>query len=176
MHAEEHNRFLALHDVLTGLPNRQHLSLAIEELISRHAGGGGEFVILGLDLDGFKNVNDRFGHPAGDDLLRAVAERLRGALRDGDIVARTGGDEFVALLAFTDAPEAQRIAARIIAAIAAPFMLSAGTVTIGVTIGSASFPADGTSETVLLARADTALYAAKHARRGTYLTYAGATA
>jgi diguanylate cyclase (GGDEF)-like protein len=171
--AERKNWFLAFHDALTGLPNRKFLRDQLAEVC---AGGNGVakpvFAILCLDLDGFKAVNDTFGHPAGDQLLVVVADRLRLEVRAADTVARIGGDEFVILLLGADEREAARISERIIDVISQPITTGfPAPVTIGVTIGSVQAPADGILGETLLSRADQALYAAKRAGRGIHRTY-----
>ncbi len=177
--AERENRFLAHHDSLTGLPNRKSLHDGLDERCRSFApdgdGTAGTCAVLCLDLDGFKRINDTFGHPAGDELLRVVAARLIHEVRETDIVARIGGDEFVVLLPDADSAETERIATRIIAATRQPILLTPTTpVTVGMTIGSALAPVDGTTSHILLSRADQALYAAKRLHRGTYATYADA--
>jgi diguanylate cyclase (GGDEF)-like protein len=173
--AERANWFLASHDTLTGLTNRKSLVDRLEQLCtSQSAGTGAEsFAVLCLDLDGFKAVNDTFGHPVGDQLLIAVAQRLRRETRESDVVARTGGDEFIILLPGVDDEWAARTSQRIIDAVARPVELGLSTeLMISVTIGSAFAPRDAPLADLLLSRADQALYAAKRAQRGTYRTYA----
>jgi diguanylate cyclase (GGDEF)-like protein len=172
--AERANWFLASHDLLTGLANRKTLSDRLEQLCARDSGdsAAGSFAVLCLDLDGFKAVNDTFGHPVGDALLVAVAQRLTREVREPDVVARMGGDEFVIVLQGVADDEAVRISQRIIEAIAHPVVLDGATeLKIGVTIGLASSPRDGTIAELLLSRADQALYAGKRERRGVYRTY-----
>lgn len=162
---------LALHDPLTGLPNRRALSEAIERSIARAQRSGQPLAVLALDLDGFKAINDRLGHPAGDATLLEVADRLRRAIRRSDVVARLGGDEFavIATEAGGRGPMA-RLARRISAALVAPITLAEGEARIGVSVGIAFYPADGETTDQLLARADEALYDAK--RRAAGCTFA----
>ncbi|GIE99273.1 GGDEF domain-containing protein [Paractinoplanes rishiriensis] len=152
----------AHHDPLTGLPNRAAFHVRGIEMLDRHTDGA----VLLLDLDGFKPVNDRFGHAAGDEVLVAVARRLTGAVRPGDLAARLGGDEFALVLAGSaDEVAAQEVAGRVLGALAEPFTLLGGvTVSVGGSIGLATGP--GTLDD-LLRRADTAMYSAKAAGKGT---------
>ncbi|KQO68002.1 diguanylate cyclase [Methylobacterium sp. Leaf111] len=156
MQAERDHAFRARHDSLTGLLNRAGLADAIA------ARRDGLTALLYLDLDGFKAINDTHGHAAGDQLLQAVAERLRSSARPQDMVARIGGDEFVVL---TDVPAPAALIAfsdRIVAQISVPFPLDrARTVQVGVSIGIALAPEHGTDLAGLLSAADEALYAAK---------------
>jgi diguanylate cyclase (GGDEF)-like protein len=164
---------LAHTDPLTGLPNRLTLRDALAERLRQ--GGGG--ALLSLDLDDFKGVNDTLGHTAGDQLLCAVAQRLRDGMRPGDLVARLGGDEFAVLMQHDARPEeAETLAARLIAAIAAPFELAGRHSRVGGSVGIAMFGAAAGAADVsveeLFVRADMALYAAKEAGRGRAVVYA----
>ncbi|KMO28280.1 diguanylate cyclase [Methylobacterium aquaticum] len=152
--AEQRIAHMAHHDALTGLPNRV---LFHRRLAAAAAAGTG---LLCLDLDHFKLVNDTLGHPAGDALLREVAERLRACLGADGLVARLGGDEF-AILSPAGRDGLLRLADRIIAALGRPFALAGQDVTIGVSIGIALAPEHGDDPDGLLRKADTALYAAK---------------
>lgn len=156
---------LARRDGLTALPNR----LALREYFMENAalfGAGSVIAVHYLDLDGFKPVNDRFGHAAGDELLAAVAGRLRGAVRSGDIVARLGGDEFgIVQLGLGRTEEADLLARRIAAAIDEPFKIDGQAVQISTSIGTV-ISSDGTKDLdALLREADTRLYAVKRGRR-----------
>jgi diguanylate cyclase (GGDEF)-like protein len=150
-----------LHDALTGLPNRVLLFDRLQHALRVATRGERKLAVLFVDLDGFKAVNDGFGHEAGDQLLVAVGERLCAAIRDGDTVARLGGDEFVVLCEDIDhAAEPVEIAERVIASLKQPFDLPAGQVSISGSVGIAvAGGSDGASE--LLVRADFAMYAAK---------------
>jgi len=159
--AEIRIRYLALHDSLTGLPNRIQLNERLETLLdpARHGTRG---AVLCLDLDRFKGVNDTLGHAAGDDLLRELAGRLRAAVSDDDIVARMGGDEFVIVQTNEEQPRAaEALASRLINDLCAPVTLDGQQVTIGTSLGIALFPQDGSQAAELLRRADIALYQAK---------------
>lgn len=157
----------ALHDALTGLPNRILLQDRLERVvtgISRRVHG---VAVLFLDLDGFKAVNDRFGHDAGDDLLQQFAERLEGCMREMDTVARFGGDEFAVVLpGETDRDRIRARAEAIMAEVTRPFVLGAGPAEIGVSIGVAIAPPDGSAAAELLRKADVALYRAKAEGKG----------
>jgi diguanylate cyclase (GGDEF)-like protein len=160
---EEHN---AMHDALTGLPNRRYLSEWMTTALAGARRAGRELHVLYFDLDGFKAVNDQFGHEAGDRVLKITAARLRGALRSSDFVARIGGDEFVAALPQTDDPPVvgaliERIEQRL--DIAPIEELKDGAV--AASIGRASFPRDGDTVAALLAAADRSMYNIKESRR-----------
>jgi diguanylate cyclase (GGDEF)-like protein len=151
-------RASALSDPLTGVANRRALLARIEYEIARHERSRRSFAVLMLDLDGFKQLNDRFGHPAGDDLLREVAGALARAVRDQDTVARVGGDEFCVLAPETDQPGAGRLVGRVETAVA---QVVAGVEALGAGIGAALFPRDGTTADELLEAADQRLLGAK---------------
>jgi len=158
---------LAGKDALTGLANRTLLRARLNEGIVQIRRGDTVLAFHSLDLDHFKSVNDSFGHPAGDALLELVADRLSSILRIGDTAARVGGDEFVVLqVGIERADEARLLAHRIVRALSAPFVIDGRDVHIGVTIGTALAPRDGLTFDRLAARADTALYQAKHRGRG----------
>ena len=160
--------FLATHDVLTGLANRALLQERIERA-QLGAKNGEPFAILFLDLDGFKAVNSSVGHQGGDELLHAVATRLIACVREGDTVARTGGDEFVVLLQNpATAEDAGRLASRVVQRLDEPFQINGRELNIGTSIGIAVAPEDGTSVEALTRGADIALYAAKVEGRGRY--------
>jgi diguanylate cyclase (GGDEF)-like protein len=155
---------LARRDGLTALPNR----LALREYFDENAmllGPGSVVAVHYLDLDGFKPVNDRYGHAAGDELLAAVAERLRGAVRSGDIVARLGGDEFgIVQFGLNRHEEAELLARRIVAAIAQPFPIGEDAITISACVGTVVSHESGTDLETLLRAADEKLYQAKRDR------------
>ena len=165
--AEARIRHLARYDSLTGLPNRMHLRERMEETLA--TAGSTASAILFVDLDQFKQVNDTLGHPRGDLLLRAVADRLRRLVRASDLVARFGGDEFVIVQAPTAGPEeAATLARRIVAALSETYEIDGHQVVIGATIGIAMAPRDATGTDHLLKNADMALYWAKAEQRGTW--------
>ncbi|WP_395015540.1 EAL domain-containing protein [Dongia sp.] len=167
---------LAHHDPLTGLPNRLLLLSRLEHALERSRRHGETGAVLFLDLDRFKNVNDSLGHPAGDELLIHVAQRLRARLRDSDTLARLGGDEFVVVLEGIDSPEhAAAVAQNLIERLAESFELDGGHVVyIGTSIGISLFPSDAAVASKLIQQADTALYEAKEHGKGTYRFYRAA--
>ncbi len=152
----------AFQDSLTGLPNRARL---LEQLSFALQQRGSSVGLLFLDLDGFKQVNDTFGHDAGDELLRQVARRFSGCLRPSDTLARLGGDEFVVLLPSAGNDDAAAVARRLEACLIEPFVLADGTVTIGASIGVALSPAGQFTPEQLVREADSAMYRAKVAAR-----------
>jgi diguanylate cyclase (GGDEF)-like protein/PAS domain S-box-containing protein len=157
---------LAHFDALTQLPNRVLLADRIAQAIA-HAGRSRALVgVCYLDLDGFKPVNDNFGHAAGDQVLVEIAGRLKDTMRGSDSVARLGGDEFVVLVTGIEtAQECQQAVARILAAVAAPMQVNNQALTLGASIGVALFPNDGGDADTLLRHADQAMYSAKQAGR-----------
>ena len=166
--AEEQARLahLARHDALTGLPNRRTLFEELGNVVEACHTRGHAAAVLFVDLNGFKAVNDCSGHSTGDQLLRGVALRLAQITRPGDIVARLGGDEFVVLCSGLRDPEAEaaRVAERIHATLAAPFVLDGVRLTTSASIGlSVVRPGDDPER--LLSKADAAMYLAKHAGR-----------
>jgi diguanylate cyclase (GGDEF)-like protein len=155
-------RRFALRDPLTGLANRRALDERLGYEIARHTRQGESFSVLALDLDGFKAVNDRFGHDAGDEVLCETASALVGAVRAQDTVVRLGGDEFCVLAPQTGAVAAEHLADRMRAALAA---VTTGVSGLSASIGAAVFPADGTTPEGLLAAADQTAIAAKRQSR-----------
>lgn len=160
--AEAEAHALALFDPLTGLANRRRLRAEAGRMLHHVDRIGPPIACLVIDLDGFKKVNDLLGHEAGDTLLQAVADRLRHCTRAGDELARTGGDEFAALVVLDGSiDEAERIAHRIVTALARPFQVGGTSARIGASVGIALAPQDATQPDQLLARADAAMYRAK---------------
>lgn len=162
----DRTRYLAEFDAMTGLANRATFEARFAALDRDPPGRSPFGALLLIDLDGFKPVNDTFGHAAGDACLVEVAARLRHSCRDGDVVARIGGDEFAILLATTAPGIAEEVAARLIAALSRPMTWTGRTFTVGASIGIAR--ADGRSSADLFVAADTALYAAKAQGRGQF--------
>ena len=162
--------FLAHHDALTGLANRATISQRIEEAAARERRTGEPFSVLLLDLDRFKQVNDTLGHAAGDALLREVAARLKGTLRETDALGRLGGDEFVIVQSRAVNPQQAAIALanRVVELLARPFNIERNDVVIGTSIGIALAPEHAGDPASLLKMADLALYRAKSAGRGTF--------
>ncbi|MDO9314102.1 MAG: diguanylate cyclase [Burkholderiaceae bacterium] len=153
---------LAQHDMLTGLPNRRLLVSRLEKAMAHARRYGGEVSVLFIDLDDFKSINDRCGHDTGDLVLKAVAQRLLSSMREGDTVARIGGDEFVALLG-APTPHAQlvTVAEKLLGGIRAPIDIEGVELTVGASIGISRYPQDGQTASELLATADNAMYTVK---------------
>ena len=167
--AERRIRRMARQDALTGLPNRRVFVDALGGAIARTSRDGAAFAVLFLDLDNFKDVNDTLGHPAGDELLREVAARLRGSVRDTDLVARFGGDEFAVLMPeVREEGGAAALAAKLIAALEPPFSIHGNDIRIGTSVGIAVGTQSEVSVEAILAHADVALYRAKGEGRGAY--------
>ncbi|MGX7741092.1 putative bifunctional diguanylate cyclase/phosphodiesterase [Rhodopseudomonas parapalustris] len=165
--AEAKIAHMAHHDGLTNLPNRALYQQRLEQALAQARGSGTIVAVMCVDLDLFKNVNDSFGHPMGDRLLRCVAERLRQQVGDGDLVARLGGDEFAIVLTSLPTPnEASSFAARLIEILSAPYDMDGLEVVIGASVGIALAPSDGDECEALSRNADMALYRAKAAGGG----------
>lgn len=159
----------ANYDALTHLPNRTYFHSTLESLVIKAEQTNTTFALLFLDLDGFKSVNDNYGHPTGDELLRNVSARLVSAVREGDIISRLGGDEFVVLLAdVADKEIVKSVNQRIIREVSRPYWINGKEVKISTSIGVANYPDDASSSTDLIERADQALYVSKNAGRGVY--------
>lgn len=162
---------MAHHDTLTDLPNRSTFNDAIDAAIGHAEKSGSSFALLSLDLDGFKEANDSYGHSAGDALLREVARRLQ-LTADNAFVARIGGDEFTVIVTGGPQPEtATAVAERLIDSISADIVIDDRRVNIGATVGGAVYPADGADAKTLMSNADMALYRAKAAARGSVVFY-----
>jgi diguanylate cyclase (GGDEF)-like protein len=157
---------VATRDPLTELPNRALMDESLSQALSRHARGEANVAVVYLDLNGFTPVNDRYGHGVGDELLRAVAQRLLTSARSSDLVARVGGDEFAVVC--TSLPDdtvpwsIERVVQEVRMAFAVPFILSVGPVSVSASIGTAYAQAPGDSAEAILARADRSMYANKN--------------
>jgi len=159
---------IAYHDALTQLPNRLVFEDKLVAAVARADRSRSRLAVLFIDLDGFKPINDSFGHSSGDAVLRQVGERLRGLSRAADTMARVGGDEFLMLLEDNpDEQNAAQIATRMLAALGKPYSLGSREVTVSCSIGIVFYP-DGGSHTKLIARADAAMYAAKRSGGACY--------
>ncbi len=157
--AAEH---LARTDPLTGLPNRRAFIDAMERELARKRRHGGSFLLLCVDFDRFKAINDELGHPAGDELLSQAAQRMRAAVRGADFVGRLGGDEFAVIATEIGSPETARlVAARIASCFEAPFTIAGRPVRCAVSVGGALGPRHGDDQQALFKSADVALYQAK---------------
>jgi len=159
--------YLASYDDLTGLPNRALFGQRLRETIERTRCSGGRFILLYMDLDRFKQVNDQLGHQAGDAVLRETAARFQTVLRARDVVARLGGDEFAAILEASRS-EAAHLSDRLIAAIGRPIRYEQRDISVGLSIGIASAPENGSTHEALLSSADQALYGAKKKGRNRF--------
>jgi diguanylate cyclase (GGDEF)-like protein len=159
--AQRRIEYLAHFDTVTGLPNRALLADRLAQELARARRSSQEFAVLLFDLDGFKDVNDTWGHAAGDRVLAAVAERARRCVRASDTVGRLGGDEFLAVLPDTSAAGAAGVAEKLREALAAPYPLEGCTATLSTSVGVSLYPANGEDGEALQRAADAALYAAK---------------
>jgi len=163
---------LAHHDVLTGLPNRLVLEDRVEHAIGHARRNREQLAVLFLDLDHFKNINDSFGHPVGDELLQDVAQRLRASIREDDTLARLGGDEFIILQESLASPQdPATLAGKLIAAFEPSFDVQGHPFRITLSMGISLFPNDGEDVATLIRNADAAMYRAKEKGRNDYQFY-----
>jgi diguanylate cyclase (GGDEF)-like protein/PAS domain S-box-containing protein len=159
---DEHIKHLAFHDALTDLPNRILLMDRINQRLINSNREPCDLALMFIDLDGFKLVNDQFGHNIGDDLLKEVAKRLLALVRESDTVARVGGDEFIIVLNNPKGKEEiAYIANRVVSSINEPMEILGEVLHVGASVGIAIFPADASTSVDLIKNADTAMYAAK---------------
>ena len=162
---------LALHDALTGLPNRRLLLDRLITLLLHAKRTQQRIAVMYLDLDGFKKVNDSFGHDCGDKLLIMAAERLHYAAREEDTIARLGGDEFMVVIGdIAEFADVDRPATNIIRALSEPYRIDGEVISVTASIGISFYPDDGVDVDDLIRRADQALYEAKHAGKNRYST------
>jgi diguanylate cyclase (GGDEF)-like protein/PAS domain S-box-containing protein len=170
--AEARAQYLAMHDALTGMPNRQSFGQRLEQAIVESRAKCCRFAVLLLDIDGFKLINDRFGHAAGDVVLRVAGERLTQSVREVDTAARLGGDEFAILQRADDQPlAATRLAGRIAATLAEPMAVMGHSANVSASIGIAVFRDHSEDAADLLQKADQALYAVKYAGKARSAVY-----
>jgi diguanylate cyclase (GGDEF)-like protein/hemerythrin-like metal-binding protein len=164
--AEQHLSYLAYTDVLTGLPNRALLMDRLRDAVVKARTETSNLAVLVADLDGFKTINDTFGHQIGDIVLQATAQRFLECVRDTDTLARLGGDEFCVLLpTINDVREAEMVATRFVEATRQPIAIDGQDLRVGVSVGIALFPDHGSTGDAMLAAADAALYDAKRGGR-----------
>ena len=168
---EKKIRQLAYFDTLTGLPNRYHLINSLEEIITKSSITKQNSAVLFMDLDGFKKVNDTLGHYSGDILLQQVADRLMKCVRNGDIISRYGGDEFVILSNGANRSNGYTVAQRILNAFSLPFYVDNHEMYITPSIGISLYPEDGTDVTTLIKNADLAMYQAKEKGKNKFQYY-----
>ena len=170
--ARERISSLAYHDALTGLANRTSLGASLEQAVQRARRRNARLSVIFIDLDGFKQVNDAYGHDAGDALLVEIGARLRAHLRAGDLIARLGGDEFLVLLEdVQELAPVEAVAKKLLAAIARPSLIAGHEASVTASIGISVFPDDATDAAALMKHADTAMYAAKQTGKNTYGFY-----
>jgi diguanylate cyclase (GGDEF)-like protein/PAS domain S-box-containing protein len=167
--AAERIRHLAHHDALTGLPNRMLFQDRVSQAIAQAHRSRRQVAVLFVDLDHFKDINDSLGHEAGDRLLRLAGERLERCLREGDSVARQGGDEFViSLPALGSDNDALAVAGKVLDTLRAPFLVNGNELHVSASIGISLYPADGDTADALMRAADAAMYHAKDRGRDNY--------
>jgi diguanylate cyclase (GGDEF)-like protein len=172
---QQHLDHLAHHDQLTGLPNRLFLAAHLPGAIEQARSSGSLLAVLFLDLDRFKHINDSRGHETGDKLLKEVARRIRSTTREGDLVVRMGGDEFIVVLkTVRNTEQIQETAARINDALAAPVLVDDRPLVTTVSIGVSLYPRDGTDMGELLRHSDTAMYQAKDRGRNNFQLFSPA--
>jgi diguanylate cyclase (GGDEF)-like protein len=170
--ANDRVHHIAFHDDLTALPNRLMLNQRLDQALSRHRRAGSKLAILFMDLDRFKVINDSLGHEVGDGLLRQVADRLLAQSREGDTIARMGGDEFVVLIENHDnLKDISAYAHRLVEQLSAPYLLGKKDCHVTLSIGISVFPSDGNDSQALLKAADVAMYRAKEMGRNNYQYY-----
>jgi len=170
--ADNRVQHIAFHDDLTSLPNRLMLIQRLDQALSRHRRAGSHLAILFIDLDRFKVINDSLGHEVGDELLRQVADRLRTQSREGDTVARIGGDEFVVIIENREnLQDISACARRLVEQFSAPYLLGNKDCHVTLSIGISVFPSDGSDSQALLKAADVAMYRAKQMGRNNYQYY-----
>jgi diguanylate cyclase (GGDEF)-like protein len=171
---EQKDRFYeeSMYDGLTGLANMRLFRKLSSSMIANAYRNKEENAVLFIDVDGFKAINDNFGHKAGDDLLRQISELIKSCIRDSDSVARFGGDEFIIQLhSNTSGKGAETVASNIIENISKPFYFDSGVATVSASVGISVYPKDGSDIDTLISKADKAMYTAKKSGKGCYQWY-----
>ena len=163
--------YRAMYDDLTGLANMRLFREVCFTSIARAKRKGHECSVLFIDIDGFKSVNDTFGHKAGDEILQKLSQEIKDCVRDSDILARFGGDEFVIFLDETSDDKAAGVSEKIIGKLAKPVRIRTDAVQIGVSIGISTYPRDGADIDTLIRRADEAMYLSKKEGKNTYRVF-----
>lgn len=162
-------KFLANRDALTGLPSLRLCKDRLERSLAESRRNNKMTAVMFVDLDGFKAVNDTYGHECGDDVLKITADRVKAGIRETDTVARIGGDEFLVILSqISDAADTQRVAGNIIAQISQVILIDQVEISVGASLGISIYPDDGTSADQLIRRADKAMYLIKHSGKNNF--------
>lgn len=170
--AESNLQFMATHDVLTALPNRKLFDDRLTQALSQANRYHRQLALLFIDLDGFKSVNDTYGHGVGDVLLKAVAGRLRSRLREGDVIGRIGGDEFVVMIEeHSEREELEGLARKIVEVVALPMVVQGQECQVTASVGISTYPQDGRESQTLLKNADLAMYRAKEQGKNRFQFY-----
>ena len=169
--AESNLQYLATHDSLTGLPNRFLMTDRLNQIVSRAERSGDTFAVVFVDVDNFKRVNDERGHAAGDELLRSIGERLLRSVRQGDTIARIGGDEFVLIIEDVSRSNAMARARQIVKDASVPLNAGGRTIRVSVSAGLAMYPEHGRKSSALITAADHAMYLAKKAGKNRHFVY-----
>ncbi len=165
-------KYKAYHDALTELPNRHLFYDRLDVALLNAKDSNNQLAVMFLDLDGFKQINDQFGHDIGDKLLQIIAERIKNAIRKGDTVARIGGDEFTILLpTISQNHDAEKVAQKILKSITNPIMIESNQIKISASIGISIHPIHGDDSSILLKRADEAMYTAKDLGKNQFQYY-----
>jgi diguanylate cyclase (GGDEF)-like protein len=170
--AEQNLRFFASHDPLTGLSNRTMFNDRLHQALAQAARFERSLALLFIDLDGFKDVNDTHGHTVGDIVLAELANRLRATLREGDVIGRMGGDEFVVLIEeFSEAGQVAEVAKKLLETVVRPFTLQGGECHLTASLGISIYPDDGKDADTLIKNADMAMYLVKQQGKNSYRFY-----